>query len=256
MGYNAAMFSILIGKIDHPAPRLRRSDRLKPSETVKLVNFQGCRRRRRQEKSITAPALQPLPPRCYTKAAMNAPFPAPPRRDDFKARFTSAEFLALVDSGAFADMKLELVRGELERMNTPGTTHGFLQARITLLIGVALIERPEYIVYGEVGIDLGNDTVRGCDAAIATVLPTEGRRLRPDEVLLVVEIADETLSRDLGAKAADYAAAGIPEYWVIDARGNAVTVMTDPRADGYAARHIVRFGEPLAVPGTGATITL
>jgi Uma2 family endonuclease len=40
-----------------------------------------------------------------------------------KARFTTAEFLRMGESGAFDDIKVELVDGELERMNPPQTAH-------------------------------------------------------------------------------------------------------------------------------------
>ena len=187
---------------------------------------------------------------------MNRPLARPRADPDFRARFTTAEFLPIWQTGVFGDMKIELVDGELERMNPPMSGHGLSQADVIFLLRTALGLKSDLVVYAELGIDLGNDTIRACDAAIARVVPDVRRLLRPDELLLVVEIADDTLVRDLGPKRLDYAGAGIPEYWVVDINARAVNVMREPIDGDYGLREIVRFGEPLAVPGTNAEISL
>ena len=56
--------------------------------------------------------------------------------------------------------------------------------------------------------------------------------VRADTVLLVVEIADSSLPADLNTKAPRYAASGVREYWVINARNLVTTVFREPRASG------------------------
>ena len=53
----------------------------------------------------------------------------------------------------------------------------------------------------------------------------------PTTALLVVEVADATLSYDLTTKAELYATAGIPDYWVLDVTGRELHVFRDPVAD-------------------------
>jgi len=65
-----------------------------------------------------------------------------------------------------------------------------------------------------------------------------------------------TLDRDMGAKRIDYARAGIAHYWVVDGERRVVHVFADPVSGDYADVRTVRFGAPLAVPGTGSVITL
>lgn len=179
---------------------------------------------------------------------------APPEQADFRARFTTAEFMRMAKLGAFDDMKIELVHGELQRINPPMSMHSFLQtAVVTKLAGVA---KPPLQALAEVGFDLGNDTIRGCDAALVRELPADNRLLTAADVLLVVEVAETTLERDLGGKKADYAMAGIPTYWVIDRAAQVIHVFGRPEAGTYLDEAKVRFGEPLAVPGVDATITL
>ena len=63
--------------------------------------------------------------------------------------------------------------------------------------------------------------------------------------MLVVEVASTSRSRDLG-KASVYAAAGVPEYWIVDVDRDEVLVHREPRDAAYAS--VERF-----VPGDTIT---
>lgn len=161
----------------------------------------------------------------------------------------------MVEAGAFEDWKVELVDGELDRMPLPGNEHARRQMMVVVRLSRVVSEA---LLRAGTGIDLGNDTVLGCDAAILR-LPVEGvdnRMLRPDEVLLAVEIAETSRERDLGLKRMKYAAAGIAHYWVVDGERGVVHVHAEPVAGDYAEISTVRFGQPLLVPRTDATITI
>ena len=73
----------------------------------------------------------------------------------------------------------------------------------------------------------------------------------PDDLLLVVEIADTTLGFDLTAKARLYARAGIAEYWVVDVAGKRLIVHRKPEAGKYSDLVVYQEGDsvtPLASP--------
>lgn len=77
-------------------------------------------------------------------------------------------------------------------------------------------------------------------------------------VLLVVEIADSSLSYDLKIKGPIYAAFGVREYWVIDPVKVRTTVHRDPRQDGYQSILEVAGGDlltPAAVPTLAVRLT-
>ena len=80
--------------------------------------------------------------------------------------------------------------------------------------------------------------------------------LRASEILLMVEVSESTRERDIGMKRMKYATAGIPHYWVVDGERSVVHVHADPIEGDYADIGTVRFGHPLPVPGTDATITI
>ncbi len=58
---------------------------------------------------------------------------------------------------------------------------------------------------------------------------------------LVVEVADTSLARDLGAKADLYARHAIPEYWVADLQARVVYRHSAPGPAGYATRDALPF---------------
>lgn len=79
--------------------------------------------------------------------------------------------------------------------------------------------------------------------------------IRPRDIRMVAEVSDTTLAFDLGVKAALYARAGIPEYWVLDVNGRRLIVHLQPVEGVY--RSIAAFAEEETVqtPLTGdATI--
>jgi Uma2 family endonuclease len=171
------------------------------------------------------------------------------------ARFTAAEFLRMAELGAFDDMKVELDHGEIVRMNPPHTPHAVGQA-LTLRALFDAVRRDDLLAVGEITIVLGDDTVRAFDAALITADALRRKVLAPEHVILGIEVSDSTLDRDLGEKLRDYAAAGIRDYWVVDAKARAVHVMSGPAGEGYEKAEIVRFGEPLELPGGLGTVVL
>lgn len=171
----------------------------------------------------------------------------------FKARFTTAEFVQITKSGSFGDMRMELVQGELERINPPHNAHASRQAQIVIRLARFVAEA---LLRGEVGIDLGDDTVMGCDVAVLRHPVDQQGLLTGSDIALAIEIAETTITRDLGIKRLAYARAGIPFYWVVDGERSVAHVFSEPVSGDYAMVGTVRFGEPLAVPGTGGSIVI
>ncbi|RXD03437.1 Uma2 family endonuclease [Sphingomonas sp. UV9] len=170
-----------------------------------------------------------------------------------KARFTTAEFLRMGESGAFDDMKVELVDGELVRMNSPMSAHAARQAKIAIRLARLFDESR---IMGEVGVDLGNDTVLGCDVAVVREPVGANRLLVAADFLLVIEVAETSAARDTTMKRFAYAGGGIPHYWVIDGSRSVVHVYGAPIKGDYTKFYSVGFGEAFAVPETDGTITI
>jgi len=81
----------------------------------------------------------------------------------------------------------------------------------------------------------------------------------PDDLALVVEVADATLDRDRHLKGRIYAGAGIPVYWILNLAERRLEVYAEPArtAEGseFRRREVFEPGHavPLVVGGAGVT---
>ena len=164
------------------------------------------------------------------------------------AKFSAREFIRMKEIGAFEGMKVELVAGDIIRTNPPYIGHGAKQAVMIWQLADAY-EGVHVVVADETGVQLDANTIRSFDAVVVRDAPVDMKLLDPAFVILAVEIADTTLDRDLGPKMREYAAAGIPEYWVVDANKKRVHVMRSPKGEKYAYSKIMHFGEQMKPPG-------
>jgi Uma2 family endonuclease len=86
----------------------------------------------------------------------------------------------------------------------------------------------------------------------------------PEDVKLLVEVSDSTLTYDRGVKASLYAEAGIAEYWIVNLPERCLEVYREPgemESDrfGYGYRHTQRYAEtesvaPLSAPGMSVRV--
>jgi Uma2 family endonuclease len=75
----------------------------------------------------------------------------------------------------------------------------------------------------------------------------------PQDLLLVVEVADSYLTYDVSTKGALYARAGIADYWVLDIPGRRLIVLRDPQEGRYQSALAYSPEEsvaPLAAPSS------
>jgi Uma2 family endonuclease len=73
----------------------------------------------------------------------------------------------------------------------------------------------------------------------------------PDDVYLVIEVSDTTLSYDRDVKLAMYAISGIPELWIEDLQGDVLLVHREPSGDLYKTCLMFGRGDsvsPVAFP--------
>lgn len=76
----------------------------------------------------------------------------------------------------------------------------------------------------------------------------------PQDVALVVEVADSSLSRDRGLKLRIYARAGIAVYWILNLQTRALEIYTNPQGDEYSMRVTLREAETAPLQIGDATV--
>lgn len=175
---------------------------------------------------------------------MNAPVRIAPAPERLRLRVEDFELLA--DSGAFADCgKTELIDGVIYYMNAQWSRHGRAKLRLAIALTNRLVDiGSDLEVLSEVSMRAADDSMPEPDILVTRY---KGDRAVPAAtVALVAEIADTTLDADLGRKVALYAAAGVPEYWVVDVNGGRVVQFDGPGPDGYARRAEAPLGQALA----------
>jgi len=74
-----------------------------------------------------------------------------------------------------------------------------------------------------------------------------GRIPGPNDVALLVEVADTSLAIDRGQKRSAYARGGIPVYWIVNLNDRQVEVYSDPAEDGYRSGEVFRPGDEVPV---------
>ncbi|MBV8971253.1 MAG: Uma2 family endonuclease [Sphingomonadaceae bacterium] len=175
---------------------------------------------------------------------MNA-MPDPPV--SFRPRLKVADFLMLAESGALAGAtKSELLDGDIVCMNAQFRRHSFAKNELTFRLRIALRENGSGLTaMAEASVALSPFDMPEPDIVVTTE-PLGAGAVRAATVALLVEVADTTLDRDLGYKAALYAAAAVPEYWVVDLAARRIHRRWQPTSDGYAATDQVAFGETIA----------
>lgn len=178
----------------------------------------------------------------------------PPPLNFKRKLWTRAELDALESSGVLECQRLELVEGELIDKMGKNPPHGTsLRLLVIWIEGVFGARR----VLHEVPIDVApEDNPSSEPEPDVIVLKRDLSHFAkenpgPQDLLLVVEVADSTLGFDLTTKAALYARAAIVEYWVLDVAGRRLIVHRDPQAGRYVS--VAAYGEeesvaPLAAP--------
>ncbi len=157
----------------------------------------------------------------------------------------------MAEAGIFAPgERVELIEGEIvvkDPQTPPHATAVVLaQEALRALCG------PGFDARAQLPLSLGPDSEPEPDAAVVRGTARDYVDGHPTTANLVVEVADTTLEFDRGRKAAMYARAGIPEYWIVNLPDRVLDVFRDPGPlpDGPAERgyrSVRRVGPPDSV---------
>ncbi len=164
----------------------------------------------------------------------------------------------MVDAGILhEDSPVELIEGEILEMSPIGRRHRAGVDRLTLLFVAGLGDAA--IVRVQSSVSLGDRAEPEPDVVLLRPRADfyADADETPDDILLVVEVADSSLAYDRRTKAPLYARHGIPELWIVDLNRDWITRYVDPTPDGYAKTRVFRRGEslsPLAFPALTLTV--
>jgi len=163
------------------------------------------------------------------------------------------EYDRMVDAGLFVDERIELLRGVLVEMSPQGTGHADAVARVLRLcyeqLGRAYEIRPQ------LPFAASDDSEPEPDVMISP--RGDYRKAHPERALLLIEVADSSLTKDRRIKAAIYAEVGVPEYWIVAVSAEQIEILSDPVDGDYQTRRIVGLdgvAASQAVPGLAVSV--
>lgn len=161
-----------------------------------------------------------------------------------KRWITVDEYERMGAAGIFRpDDRLELLEGEIYEMSPIGSRHA---ACVDFLIAVlSELARRRFIVRGQNPVRLDDFSEPQPDIALLGWRDDFYRHAHPtpDDVLLVIEVADSTVESDRGYKIPLYAKAGIREVWLVNLPAEAVEIYAEPVGGAYQIIRQVKRGE-------------
>lgn len=161
--------------------------------------------------------------------------------------FSIAEYHRLGETGVLGpEERTELIKGEIVTMTPIGPGHAWsvregntvMHDRLSLFA----------IVQCQCPIQLPNDSEPNPDIAVLRLVPDRyrGRHPQAADVLLLTEVSDSTLLYDRQDKLPLYAAAAIPEVWIVNLKDRQVEVYRDPNPTGYRQQQVFTGTAPFA----------
>jgi Uma2 family endonuclease len=175
-----------------------------------------------------------------------------------RRRFTVDEYDRMIEAGILSENeRVELIDGEIVEMAAVGGRHAACVRDLNewflpRLIGRAIVDiqnpvrlrprsepEPDFMILRWYA-DRYHDRLPG-----------------PEDVLLIIEVSDSSLPYDRETKLPLYAAAGIPEVWIVDLQRRRVLVHRQPDGDLYREAVVIDQGTltPLAFPDLALPLT-
>ncbi len=156
---------------------------------------------------------------------------------------TVEQYEYLVEVGFFGDARVEMLDGFVVNKMVHGTLSCKIISILSRLFSRALTDA--VAVRPQMPIKLQRSEP---EPDLALVVGPEEKYDHgppvPQDVLLVVEVADSSLSKDSGTKLRTYARNAIREYWIVNCVDRQVEIYTEPQAtDGppqYAVKTVIR----------------
>jgi len=169
-----------------------------------------------------------------------------------RRRFTVDEYYRMAEVGIFSeDDRVELIEGEIVEVVPIGSPHAGVVTRLNFLFSRLVGDRA--IISPQNPLRLSPYSEPLPDLMLLCPRPDfyTTAHPRPDDVLLLVEVADASTEYDRRIKVPLYARSGVREVWLVRLRDGVVEVCRDPTPEGYREVQMVRRGDrlsPLALP--------
>lgn len=170
-----------------------------------------------------------------------------------KRLLTVAEYHKMAEVGILdEDDRVELINGEIIEMSPIGSMHTSRVKRIMRLFhNMPNVEK--YLISVQDPISLGKYSEPEPDLAILYFRADfyEEKHPEPQDILLLIEVSDTSLGYDREVKKPLFAAAGIPELWIVNIEDEQVEVYRKPQNGDYIHRQDFKRGDTIFIESLG-----
>lgn len=170
------------------------------------------------------------------------------------ANFTLEQYERMVEAGAFDGhlrQHVEFIHGEIREMNPIGSFHSQVLNDVTDW-SYDVTPRREIAIRVQTTIRIpSQNSAPEPDLVWVRRRSYAQRHPEPADVLLLVEVAESSLTEDRTEKLELYAEAGIQEYWIVNLVDFAIEVHRQPAGRSYSWSQSFGRGAcvtPIAVP--------
>ena len=167
-------------------------------------------------------------------------------------KFTVDEYFRMVEAGILKPKeRVELIEGEILIMPPIGPRHSGGVNRYVRVF--APLAGSRYTLQIQGPVRLNERSAPEPDVVLAKFREDDYSfaHAGPEDILLIIEVADSSLDYDREVKAHIYGRAGIPETWVLNLPRDCIERFLGPGPDGYGQHTVLRRGEkvsPVSLP--------
>jgi Uma2 family endonuclease len=165
-----------------------------------------------------------------------------------RRKFTVEQYHQMVEAGILTeDDRVELIRGEIVEMTPINRRHSAHVSRLNELFILRLAQLVTVGVQNPVELNDTSEPQPDISLLRRKADFYESGHPQPQDILLLVEVADTTVESDREIKIPLYAENGIVEVWLVDINEQCIEVYREPSPNGY--QNIQRFvrGENLSI---------
>ena len=162
-----------------------------------------------------------------------------------RRRFSADEYQRMGKAGILhEDDRVELIDGEIVLMSSIGLRHASCVAKLSNFFSAL---RDQVLLWPQNPVRADHWSEPQPDVCLLRCDEFyEKAPVRPEDVLLAVEVADTSQRYDRSVKGPLYARTGIREYWLVDLVAEVVEVHREPTRDGYGSTEKLTRGDTLS----------
>lgn len=175
-----------------------------------------------------------------------------------RRRFTTDEYHKMVEAGILtADDRVELIDGEILEMSPIGPRHAAAVKTLNRLFSRQVGDEAMVGVQDPILLEEFDEPEPDLSLLRPRSDAYRHAHPRPNDIYLLIEVADASLLKDRQIKIPRYAKNRIREVWLVDLTQGVIVIYRDPSSDGYRTITVARRGEvisPLAFPNVAIPV--